>query len=67
MWSVLENIPWDVGSNVYSFVFERNILKYLLGRFGLSSQVDPTILSSFCQDEMSVGESGVMKSPINNV
>ena len=63
MWSILENVPCALETKVYS-AFGRNVLK--ISMRSISSNVSfKTCVSLliFCFDDLSIGVSGVLKSP----
>ena len=64
MWSILENVPWELEKKVYSFAFGWNILKTSV-RYISSNVSCKTCVSllMFCFDDLSIGVSGVSKSP----
>ena len=64
MWSILENVPCALEKKVYSCAFGWNVLK--ISRRSISSNVSfKTCVSLliFCFDDLSIGVSGVLKSP----
>ena len=64
MWSILENVPCAFEKKVYSSAFGWNVLKISM-RF-ISSHVSFKTCASlliFCFDDVSIGVSGVLKSP----
>ena len=64
MGSILENIPCTLEKNVYSSAFGWNVLK--ISMRSISSNVSfKTCVSLliFCFDDLSIGVSGVLKSP----
>ena len=68
MWSSLENVPCALEKKVYSSAFGWNALK--ISMRSISSNVSfKTCVSLliFCFDDLSVGVSGVLKSPIITV
>ena len=64
MWSILENVSYAHEKEVYSSAFGWNVLKISV-RF-ISSNVPfkaYVYLLIFCFDDLSIGVSGVLKSP----
>ena len=64
MWSILENVPCALEKKVYSSAFGWNILK--ISMRSISSIVSFKACSSFlifCFDNLSIGVSGLLKSP----
>ena len=64
MWSILENVPCALEKKLYYSAFGWNILKTSMK--SISSDVSfKTCVSLliFCFDELSIGVSGVLKSP----
>ena len=64
MWSSLENVPCALEKKVYSSSFGWNVLK--ISMRSISSNVSfKTCISLliFCFDDLSIGVSGVLKSP----
>ena len=64
MWSIPESVPCALEKKVYSSAFGWNVLK--ISRRSISSNVSfKTCVSLliFCFDDLSIGESGVLKSP----
>ena len=64
MWSILENVPCALENKVYSFAFGWNVLK--ISMKSISSNVSfKTCISLLisCFDDLSIGVSGVLKSP----
>ena len=64
MWSILENVPCAFEKTVYSSAFEWNVLK--ISMRSISSNVSfKTCVSLLisCSDDLSIGVSGVLKSP----
>ena len=64
MWSILSNVPCALEKNVYSSSFGWKVLK--LSMRSISSNVSfKTCISLliFCFDDLSIGVSGVLKSP----
>ena len=64
MWSILENIPCAL-EKVYSSAFGWNVLKISMRyiSFNVSFKTFAS-LSIFCLDDLSIGVSGMLKSPI---
>ena len=65
MWSILENAPCALEKKVCSSAFEWNVLK--ISMRSISSNVSYKTCVSlliFCFDDLSIGVSGVLKSPI---
>ena len=63
MWSILENVPWAL-QKVFSSAFGWSVLK--ISMRSISSNVSFKICVSlliFCFDDLSIGVSGVLKSP----
>ena len=68
MWSILENVPCADEKKMYSSAFAWNVLK--VSRRSISSTVTfktSAFLLVFCFDDMSIGMSGVLKSPTSIV
>ena len=66
MWSVLENVPCALEKKVYSSAFGWNVLKISISYQLISSNVSfKTYVSLLiiCFDDLSIGVSGVLKSP----
>ena len=64
MWSILENVSYALEKKVYSSAFIWNILK--ISMRSISSNVSfktYVFLLIFCFDDLSIGVSGVLKSP----
>ena len=64
MWTILENVPCALKKKVYSSAFEWNVLNKLMK--SISSNVSfktcvPLLIFYF--DDLSMGVSGVLKSP----
>ena len=64
MWSILENVPRALEKKVYSSAFGWNVLKIS------TKSISPNVLFKtcvslliFCFDDLSIGVSGVLKSP----
>ena len=68
MWSILENVPCALEKKVYSCVFGWNVLKitmrYISSNVSFKTNVSLLI---FCFDDLSIGVSGVLKSPTISV
>ena len=64
MWSILDNIPCGLEMKAYSSAFGWNVLKISM-RFISSNVSFKTLVSLliFCFDDLSIGVSGVLKSP----
>ena len=64
MWSILENVPCALEKKVYSSAFGWNVLKISM-RVISSNVLFKTCVSLliFCYDDLSIGVSGVLKSP----
>ena len=64
MWSILENGPCALEKKVYSSAFGWNVLKISM-RSITSNVLFKTCVSLliFCFDDLSIGVSGVLKSP----
>ena len=68
MWSIPENVPCALEKKVYSSAFGLNVLKISVR--AISSNVSSKTCVSlliFCFDDLSIGVSGVLKSPTINV
>ena len=64
MWSILQNIPWAVEKKVYSSAFEWNVLKISVRSISFNVSLKTCVsLLIFCLDDLSIGVSGVLKSP----
>ena len=65
MWSILENVPCAFEKKVYSSVFRWNVLKMSIRSIS-SNVLFKTCVSLliFCFDDLCIGVSGVLKSPI---
>ena len=64
MWSILDNIPCALKKKVYSSAFGWDVLK--ISMRSISSNVSFKTCASlliFCFDDLSIGVSGVLKSP----
>ena len=64
MWSILENVPYALEKKVYSSAFAWNVLKISISSisFHISFKTCVSLLI-FCFDDLSIGVSGVIKSP----
>ena len=64
MWSILENVPCALEKKVYSSVFGWKVLKISIRSIwsNVSFKVCVSLLI-LCVDDLSIGESGVLKSP----
>ena len=69
MWSILENVPWALEKKMYSSAFGWNVLK--ISMRSISSNISfktyfvlMILVSLFCFDDLSIGVSGVLTSPI---
>ena len=64
MWSILENVPCALEKKVYSSAFGWNVLKismrFISSHMSFKTGVFVLIL---CFDDLSIGVSGVLKSP----
>ena len=65
MWPILENVPYALEEKVYSSGFGWNVLKISM-RYISSNVSFKTCVSLLicCFDDLSIGVSGVFKSPI---
>ena len=63
MWSILENVPCAFGK-VYSSAFGWNVLKISMRSISSVSFKTSVSLLIFCFADLSIGVSGVLKSPI---
>ena len=64
MWSILENVPHALEKKVYSSAFGWNVLK--ISMRSISSNISFMTCVSlliFCFDDLSIGVSGVLRSP----
>ena len=64
MWSMLENVPCALEKKMHSSAFGWNVLK--ISMRSISANVSSKTCVSFlilCFDDLSIGESGVLKSP----
>ena len=64
MWSILENVPCALEKKVYS-AFGWKFLKILIRSIWSSTSFKILSLLIFCFDDLSIGVSGVLKSPTN--
>ena len=64
MWSILENVPCALEKKVYSSAFGWNVLKITV-KSNASNVSNKTCvpLLIFCFDDLSIGVSGMLKSP----
>ena len=63
MWSALENVPCALEKKVY-FAFAWNVLKISVRSFSSNVSFKTCVFFSiFCFDDLSIGVSGVLKSP----
>ena len=68
MWCILENVPCALQKKVHSSEFEWDILK--ISMKSISSKVafkTWVYLLIFCFDDLSIGVSGVLKSPSTTI
>ena len=63
MWSVLENAPCALEKKVYSSAFEWNVLKISMRSISSNVSFQTCVSLLFCFDNLSIGVSGVLKSP----
>nr|KAF6382578.1 hypothetical protein mPipKuh1_008934 [Pipistrellus kuhlii] len=64
MWSIFENVPCALEKNVYSVALGWNVLKMSINSIWSSESFRFDIsLLIFCFDDLSKGDSGVLKSP----
>ena len=63
MWSVLENAPCALEKKVYSSAFEWNVLKISMRSISSNVSFQTCVSLLFCFDDLSIGVSGVLKSP----
>ena len=64
MWSILENVPCALEKKVNSSAFEWNVLKISLRSISSNVSFKTWVsLLIFCFDDLSIGVSGVLKSP----
>jgi hypothetical protein len=60
----LEKVPWDAEKNVYSVTVGRNILKMTFKSIQSVVSVNSEVsFLNFCLDDLSNGESGILKLP----
>ena len=65
MWSILENVPCALEKKVYSSAFRWNVLKISLRSISSNVSFKTSVsLLMFCFADLSIGVSGVLKSPI---
>ena len=62
MWSILENVPCALEKKVYS-AFGWNVLKISMRSISSNVSFICVSLLIFCFDHLSIGVSGVLKSP----
>ena len=63
MWSILEKVPYAL-KNLYSPAFGWNVLKIWMRSFSSNVSFKTCVsLLIFCFDDLSIGVSGVLKSP----
>ena len=63
MWSSLENVPCAL-EKTYSCAFEWNVLKISMRSMSSNVSFNTCVsLLIFCCDDLSIGESGLLKSP----
>nr|KAF6331895.1 hypothetical protein mPipKuh1_008198 [Pipistrellus kuhlii] len=64
MWSIFENVPCALEKNVYSVALGWNVLKMSINSIWSSEsfRIDISLLI-FCLDDLSKGDSGVLKAP----
>ena len=64
MWSILENVSCALEEKVYSSAFGYNVLKISMRTISSNVSFKTCIsLLIFCFDDLSIGVSGVLKSP----
>ena len=64
MWCILDNVPCALEKKVYSSAFGWNVLKISMRSISSNISFRTCIsLLIFCFDDLSVGVSGVLKSP----
>ena len=64
MWSILENVLCALENRVYSCAFGWNVLKILMRSVSCNVSFMACVsLLIFCFDDLSIGVSGVLKSP----
>ena len=68
MWSILENVPCALEKKVYSSAFGWNVLKISMRPISSNVSFKTCVsLLIFCFDDLSLAESGVLKSPTSIV
>ena len=64
MWSVLENVPCALEKKMYSSAFGWNVLKISIRSISSNVSFKTCVsLLIFCFDDLSIGGSGMFKSP----
>ena len=64
MWSILDNVPCAFEKKVYSSAFGWNVLKISIRSVSSSVSLKTYVsLLIFCFDDLSIGVSGLLKSP----
>ena len=63
MWSILGNVPCALEKKVYSSAFGWNVLNISVKSILSNVSFKTCILLFFCFDDLSIGVSGVLKSP----
>ena len=64
MWSILENVPCALEEKVYSSAFGWNVLNISVRSSSSNGSFKSCVcLLIFCFDDLSIGVSGVLKSP----
>ena len=64
MWSILENVPCELEKMVYFYTFGWNVLKITMSSVSSNVSLKTCVsLLIFCSDDLSIGVSGVLKSP----
>ena len=64
MWFILENVPCELEKKVYSSAFGWNALKISMISFPFNVSFKTCVsLLIFCFDYLSIGVTGVLKSP----
>ena len=64
MWSILENVSCALEKKVYSSAFGWNVLKLSMRPIASNVSFKACVsLLVLCFDDLSIGESGVLKSP----
>ena len=64
MWSILENIPYTLEKKVYSSAFGWKVLKISIRSVWSSVSFKVCVsLLTLCFDDLSIDDSGVLKSP----